>query len=161
MRCLLRTLTMKWWCRVLGTWMKPLGPALAMSFANEPPPHLLLWTVAVKVAFKMSCFKRREMYVLVVIKRFAESLSSWEKSLFFFLKLHFWGVFVIHEVQTTEIPWKCLINVRPQLVKSLVIVIHFCKTEMHDAVIINYWLLLYSYSTGKNGSQIIGLTLIS
>ena len=133
----------------------------APPLSPEPSPHLLLWTVAVKVAFKMSCFKRREMYVLVVIKRFAESLSSWEKSLFFFLKLHFWGVFVIHEVQTTEIPWKCLINVRSQLVKSLVIVIHFCKTEMHDAVIINYWLLLYSYSTGKNGSQIIGLTLIS
>ena len=42
---------------------------------------------------------------------------------------------------------------RPQLVKSLVIVIYFFETEMRDAVIINYWLLLCSYSTGKNGTD--------
>ena len=50
---------------------------------------------------------------------------------------------------------------RPQLVKSLVIVIYFFKTKMRDAANINYWLLLYSYSKRKNGCQIIGLTLIS
>ena len=49
---------------------------------------------------------------------------------------------------------------RLQLVKNLIIVIYFFETEMRDAVIINYWLLLYSYSTEKNGSQIIGLPLI-
>ena len=51
-------------------------------------------------------------------------------------------------------------SIRPQFIKRLVIVIYFFETEIRDAVIINYWLLLYSYSTGKNGSQIIGLTLI-
>ena len=51
-------------------------------------------------------------------------------------------------------------KIRLELNKSLVIVIYFFDTEMCNAVIINYWLLLYSYSTGKNSSQIIGLALI-
>ena len=46
----------------------------------------------------------------------------------------------------------------PQLVKSLVILTHFFETKMCDAIIINYWLLLHNYSTGKSGSQIIELT---
>ena len=39
--------------------------------------------------------------------------------------------------------------IRPQLVKSLVIVIYFFETAKLDAVIINCWLLVYSYSSGK------------
>ena len=50
---------------------------------------------------------------------------------------------------------------RLQLVKCLVIVIYFFETEMRNAVIIYYELLLYSCSTGKSGSQIIGATLMS
>ena len=41
------------------------------------------------------------------------------------------------------------IMIRPQLVKSLVIVIYFFETAKLDAVIINCWLLVYSYSSGK------------
>ena len=51
-------------------------------------------------------------------------------------------------------------QLRPQLVKSLVIVIFFWNQD-RDAVIINYWLLLYSYFTGKSGSQIIVSALMS
>ena len=50
--------------------------------------------------------------------------------------------------------------IRLQLVKSLAIIIYFCETKMRDAVIINYWLLLYSCSTGKSGNQIIKPTLM-
>ena len=51
---------------------------------------------------------------------------------------------------------------RPQLVKSLVIVIYFFKFKMRNAIIVNYKILfLYNYSTEKSGSQIIELTLMS
>ena len=46
-------------------------------------PILVLWSDVVKVAFKMSYFKRRGIYVLVVIKRLAESLKLLRKKTFF------------------------------------------------------------------------------